>query len=141
MDKDLELSILSILLQKPQLMNKVILEDKHFVKHKKIWLFMKAFYNRYHNFDFAMMTAVSKDKYRMVSYIAWLNEQEGCIPEFENYQKLLIELYEEEKKEKWIREKIYELANDLYVRSITSDEFKNKLDDIYKNADEIFKNN
>lgn len=136
---DLELSILSCLLCKPELMDQVILDDKYFIKHKKIWLFMKSFYNKFHNFDFALMYSICKDKYRIVEYIKWLLDQEIHISRFNDYQKQLIDLYEENKKEKWIIEKIYSLSNDLYVRSIDSNEFKIKLDDIYRNADEIFK--
>ena len=51
---DLEISILSCLLQKPELMEDTILEDKYFTKHKKIWLFMKAFYKRFNNFDITL---------------------------------------------------------------------------------------
>ena len=136
---DLELSILSCLLYKPELMEQIIVEDKHFIKHKKIWLFMKSFYDKFHNFDLTLMYSVCKDKYRIVEYIKWLLEQDILFINFNDYQKQLIDLYEENKKEKWIIEKIYSLANDLYVRNITSNEFKIKLDDIYKNADEIFK--
>lgn len=136
---DLELSILSCIVQKPELMDQVILDDKYFVKHKKIWLFMKSFYNKFHNFDFALMYSICKDKYRIVEYIMWLMEKEPRLFLFNDYQKQLMELYDELEKEKYIIEKIYSLANDLYVRSITSDEFKIKLNDIYKNADEIFR--
>ena len=138
---DLELSILSCLLYKPELMEQIIVEDKHFIKHKKIWLFMKSFYDKFHNFDLTLMYSVCKDKYRIVEYIKWLLEQEIHISRFNDYQKQLIDLYKENKKEKWIIEKIYSLANDLYVRSIDSNEFKNKLEDIYKNANQIFKEN
>lgn len=136
---DLESCILSCLLQKPELMDKVILDDKYFIKHKKIWLFMKAFYNKFHNFDLVLMATICKEKYTIVEYIGYLLDKEPTPSRFNEYQKQLIDLYEENKKEKWIIEKIYSLANDLYVRSITSNEFKIKLDDIYKNADEIFK--
>lgn len=136
---DLELSILSILLQKPELMDQVILEDKHFIKHKKIWLFMKAFYNKFHNFDFNLMLSIAKDKYRMMEYIIWIIEKEPHIPLFKEYQQQLIDLYEESKKDKYIIDKVYELANDLYVRNIEVKDFRNKIDKIYKNADEIFK--
>lgn len=138
---DLELSILSCIVQKPELMEQVILDDKYFVKHKKIWLFLKSFYNKFHNFDLTLMYSICKDKYRIVEYIIWLMEKEPRLFLFNDYQKQLIDLYEENKKEKWIIEKIYSLANDLYIRSIDSNEFKIKLDDIYKNADEIFKEN
>lgn len=137
---NLELSILSCLILKPELMQEVILDDKYFIKHKKIWIFLKAFYNKFHNFDLTLMYSISKDKYRIVQYIIWLMEQEPDVRLFNEYQKQLIYLYEENKKEKWIIEKIYSLANDLYVRNINSSDFKNKLDDIYRNADEIFKN-
>ena len=137
---DLELSILSILLQKPELMNEVILDDKYFVKYKKIWLFMKAFYNKFHNFDFNLMLSVSKDKYRMMEYIIWIIEKEPNICLFKEYQEQLINLYEESKKDKYIIDKVYELANDLFVRNIEVSEFRNKVDKIYENADEIFKN-
>lgn len=136
---DLELSILSCIVQKPELMEQVILDDKYFIKHKKIWLFLKSFYNKFHNFDLTLMYSICKDKYRIVEYIMWLMEKEPRLFLFNDYQKQLIKLYDELEKEKYIIEKIYSLANDLYVRSITSDEFKIKLDDIYKNADEIFK--
>ena len=135
---DLEISILSCLLRKPELMENTILEDKYFIKHKKIWLFMKAFYNKFKNFDITLMMSISKNKYRMSEYICWLVEQEPVVNNFKQYEKQLIDLYNESKKDKWIIEKVYELSNDLYVRNITTKDFKNKIVAIYKNADKIF---
>ena len=137
---DLELSILSCLLQKPSLMNEVILEDKHFIKHQKIWLFMKAFYKKFGNFDLTLMVNISKDKYRIIEYILWLVDKEPAPSLFNEYQKQLIIKYNELKKDKWIIEKVYELANDLYVRNLETSDFRNKVDEIYLQADEIFKN-
>ena len=37
---DLEKSILSCLLIKPELMEQLILEDKHFIKNQRMWQFM-----------------------------------------------------------------------------------------------------
>lgn len=136
---DLELSILSCIVQKPELMEQVILDDKYFVKHKKIWLFLKSFYNKFHNFDLTLMYSICKDKYRIVQYIMWLIEQDPDIRLFNEYQKQLIDLYNESKKEKWITEKIYALANELWVKNINTNEFKNKIENVYKDADEIFK--
>ena len=136
---DLEISILSCLLQRPELMENTILKDMYFVKHKKIWLFMKAFYKRFKNFDITLMMSISKNKYRMSEYICWLVEQEPAPSLFKQYEKQLIDLYNETKKEKWIIEKAYELANDLYVRNIKIEDYIDKIKEIYNNADEIFK--
>ena len=136
---DLELCILSCLLQRPELMGQVTLEDKHFIKQKKIWLFMKSFYNKFHNFDLVLMTSICKDKYRIVEYISWLIDKEPAPSRFNEYQKQLIDLYNETKKEKWIIEEVYKAANDLFVRNITLTQFNERITEIYKNADEIFK--
>ena len=55
------------------------------------------------------------------------------------YQQQLIDLYNEEKKERYKIEKIYELANSLLVRNITTKEFGLKVNEVFKNANEIFK--
>jgi hypothetical protein len=123
---DLELSILSCLLQKPNLMNEVILDDKYFIKHKKIWLFMKSFYKRFNNFDLTLMVNISKNKYRMGEYIAWLIDQEPSISLFNEYQKQLIEEFNKNQNEKLIINKIYELSNDLFVGNINLQDFKNE---------------
>ena len=136
---DLEISILSCLLQRPELMEDTILKDMYFVKHKKIWLFMKAFYKRFKNFDITLMMFISKNKYRMSEYICWLIDQEPAPSLFKQYEKQLIDLYNEKQKEKWIIEKAYELANDLYVRNIKIEEYIDKIKEIYNNADKIFK--
>lgn len=136
---DLELSILSCIVQKPELMEQVILDDKYFVKHKKIWLFLKSFYNKFHNFDLTLMYSICKDKYRIVEYIIWLMEKEPRLFLFNDYQKQLMELYDELEKEKYIIEKIYALANELWVKNINTNEFKNEIENVYKDADEIFK--
>ncbi len=134
---DLELSILSCLLQRPELMKDSILEDKYFIKHKKIWLFMKAFYNKFENFDITLMMSVSKNKYRMSEYICWLVEQEPAPSLFKMYEKQLIDLYNENEKDKYIIEKVYDLANELYVRNITTYDFKNKINEIYESANKL----
>ena len=136
---DLEISVLSLLLQKPDLMKKTKLENKYFIKHKKIWIFMNEFYKRFGNFDLTLMMAVSKNKYRMVEYIAWLIDQEASPSLFKVYEQQLIDEYNQTKKNKYVIEKVYELANSLYVGNITLTEFNKNLSDLYKNANEIFK--
>lgn len=128
---DLELSILSCLLQKPTLMNELILEDKHFIKYQRLWQFMKAFYKKFKTFDITLMFSVCKNRYQLMSFMMTLIEAEPLVSLFNTYQKQLIDLHEENKKEKAMINVIYKLANDLYVRNITLDEFKNEIDKIY----------
>ena len=137
-NNDLEKAILSCLLIKPELMEQLILEDKHFVKNQRMWQFMKAFYNKFKTFDIQLMASVCKDKWQVVNYIIMLLDYEVTTHNFEKYQKQLIQLYEESKKEKWIIEKIYELVNNLYVRNIDLKEFELNKEKIYKDADKIF---
>ncbi len=136
---DLEISILSCLLLKPKLMDNIKLEDKHFIKHHRLWLFMKAFYKKFGTFDISLMYSVADNKYQFTEYMAWLLEVEPSPSLFELYEQQLIDLYNENKKDKYIIEEVYKLANDLFVRNITTDDFKHKVVAIYRNADEIFK--
>lgn len=136
---NLEISILSILLQKPELMDKLIIDDKYFIKQKKMWLFMKAFYKKFQCFDLSLMFSVCKNKFHLVSYIEQLALAEPSISLFEEYQKQLIQEYDELNKDRWIREKIFELSNSLYVQSIDLDTFKKELENIYLKANKIFK--
>ncbi len=135
---DLEISVLSLLLQKPDLMEKTKLEDKYFIKHKKIWLFLKEFYKRFGNFDLTLMMAISKNKYKMMEYIVWLVDQEASPSLFKVYEQQLIDEYNQCKKNKYVIEKVFELANSLYVGNITLTDFNKDLSKLYKNANEIF---
>lgn len=137
---DLELSILSCLLLKPELMEEIVLEDKHFIKQQKLWQFMKAFYKKFGNFDLTLMYSISKDKYRIVQYMMWLLDKEPSPTLFYDYQKQIIALYNETKKEKWVIEKVFELANELYVRNISIKKFDEELQKVYINADKLFDN-
>ena len=134
---DLEISILSCFLQKPELIENTILEDKYFIKHKKIWLFMKVFYNKFKNFDITLMMSVSKNKYRMSEYICWLAEQEPAVSNFKQYEKQLIDSYNEAKKDKWIIEKVYELSNELYIRNVKVEDYIDKVKKIYEDVEKI----
>ena len=136
---DLEINILSCLLQKPDLMQKLILEDKHFVKNQRLWKFMKAFYKKFNTFDIPLMYSVCKDKFKLVMYVEWLVDVIPAPSLFEKYQQQLIELYEQTKKEKYIKEKLFELANDLYVGNIELKNYVENINYVFKNAKEIFK--
>lgn len=124
---DLELSVMSCLLLKPELMNELIVEDKHFIKYQRLWQFMKAFYIKFKNFDIQLMYSICKDKYHIIHYMTILLQIEPTPRLFHDYQKQIIELYNENENDKWIIEKTYELSNKLYVRSITIDEFETQI--------------
>lgn len=136
---DLEFSILSCLLLKPELMEKVILEDKYFKRTQRLWQFMKAFYKKFKTFDINLMYSVCKDKWKIVEYMSMLLEFKPTATMFDRYQQQLIELYEEQEKDKWIIEKVYQLSNDLLIRNISTNDFKSEINKIYNNADEIFR--
>lgn len=138
---DLELTILSCLLQRPKLMKQLKLEDKHFKKYKKIFVFMKAVYQKFGNFDLTLMTTVSKNKYQIMDYIELLIDKEPAPSKFKQYQDLLIELYAQSKKEEYLKERIYELATNIYVGNVELKRFEEKLKMIYKTADLIEEGN
>ena len=135
---DLELSILSCLLIRPRLMDTIDIEDKYFVKHRRIWIFMKTFYKRFGNFDIDLMYSITNSKYQLMQYITRILEIEASPSLIEAYIKQLKNLYNESNKDKWIIEKVFELANELYVRAIEPGQFKEKVDKVYENAERIF---
>lgn len=136
---ELEISILSSLLQRPNLMEKVFIEDKYFKKYKAMWLFMKSFYKKFGNFDLNLMYSVCKNKFHLMSNIELLIMADPSPSRIIEYQNQLMKEYDETRKDNWIREKIYSLANDLFVMRITVDEFKTNCNKIYSDANEIFK--
>lgn len=136
---DLELNILSCILIQPSLMKKIRLEDKHFRKHQRQWQFMKAVYQKFHSLDIQIMYAVCKNKYHLVEYLQEILMIEPTADNFDKYQDLLLEQFEETKKNNWIKQEIYVLANNLYVGNVKVDEFQDKVKEIYHNAEEIYK--
>lgn len=135
---DLELIIMSCLLQRPELMKKAKLKNHHFVKHEKLWIFMKAIYERFGCFDIPLMATVAKNKYKLMEYIEMIIEKEPAPSNFEKYQDLLINMYEQKKKDNFIKEKIYKLATDLYVGNIDIEKFEMRYKGTLYTADEVF---
>ena len=100
---DLELSILGCFIQKPDLLDKTKLEDKHFIKHSKIFTFFKAVYKKFGTLDFNIMYSISKNKYRIIEYIIWISQYYGLPSLYELYEKQLIDLYQETvRTSKWL---------------------------------------
>lgn len=129
---DLEVNILSCLLQRPELMKNSKLEDKHFIKHQQLWKFMQSFYKKFQTFDIVLMANVCKNKYSLIKYISMLLDVEPAPSNFELYQQQLIELYNKNELEKNATNKIYDLANDLYVGNIDIYTFSSRVTTILK---------
>lgn len=127
---DLELNIMSCLLQRPELMSKCTLEDKYFKKYQKLWRFMRIFYSKYKCFDIPLMVSLASgalNKKNLVEYLSWLVEIEPAPSRFEYYQERIIEMYNEADKEKVLIDTIYDLATELTIRKITLYDFRDKV--------------
>ena len=135
---NLEMSILSCLLLKPELMQQTKLKDEHFKKHKRLFKFMKAFYEKFGNFDLNLMYSVTKNKYQLLMYIEMLLKVEPIPEHIKFYEEELINLYNQNEKDVWITDKIYDVAMGLWTRNITTEDFKMRIDEIYNNADKLF---
>lgn len=135
---DLELSILSCLLQKPELMEEVILEDKHFKNSYKLWKFMQAFYKKFHNFDVTLMCSVVDKRYKLIDYIKVLVDLEPNPNLFKEYQTQLLSLILDAERDKYIISKVFGLANDLIAKNVSTSDFRTMVDEIYENADKLF---
>lgn len=138
--KDLELSILSCLVLEPKLTLKLKVKEEHFKKHRRLFLFMKSFYERFGTYDIQLMYSVCKDKWHIINYFEMLMDVEITTKNFELYQDRLIEQYYTSEKDKWIAEKVFQKASDLFVGKISSLMFKNEIEKIYQEAEEIHNN-
>ena len=104
---DLEIAIMSCIIQRPELLENLKLEEKHFIKHQMLWNFLMAFYEKFKTFDFVLMYSVASNKYQLVEYLKQIAETEPAPSLFDKYQDRLIELYEEQKQDSYIRKEIY----------------------------------
>ena len=137
---ELELRILSCFWLKPELLETTKLENKHFKNNEKIFVLFKSFYKKFGNLDIPTVCSLVKDRYKFMDYMKIITQLEPVADNFQMYEDLLIELYNESEQEKWLREKTFELANDLYLKNITCEQFKDKFYTLYNKAKEIFKN-
>ena len=135
----LEASVLSCLILKPNLMNDLILEDKHFIKYQRIWQYMKSFYKKYNTFDLQLMFALCKDKYSLIDYIKILVSNDVDVDNFNLYQQALLDEFNENKKERWIKNKIFVLTNDLINQNISLKNFDLKYKKLYEDVNILFK--
>lgn len=135
----IEASVLSCLILKPNLMNDLILEDKHFIKYQRIWQYMKSFYKKYSTFDLQLMFALCKDKYSLIDYIKILVLNDVDVDNFNLYQQALLDEFNENKKERWIKNKIFVLTNELINQNISLKDFDLKYKKLYEDVNLLFK--
>lgn len=129
---DLEMDILSCLLNNPKLMNDERLTDDLFKAHSKIWIFMKTVYKRYGCFDLSLMFNNVRNKYNYVGMIMELLNVECVTSNFDWYVKDLINLRKQNENESLKINAIFTMAHDLMERNITLKEFKDKIDEMFK---------
>lgn len=128
--KNLELTVLSCIMQKPKLMQETVLKDEYFINYKRIWIFMRSFYEKYESLDFNLMFAVVKDKENFLNTMIELYDFELLPHNFKRYEQALIEAYNQNEEDVKTIEQIYNLATQLYVRKIGLKEFKDKMNDV-----------
>lgn len=128
--KNLELTVLSCIMQKPELMQETILKDEYFINYKRIWIFMRSFYEKYESLDFNLMFAVVKDKENFLNTMIELYDFELLPHNFKKYEQALIEAHNQNEEDVKTIERIYNLATQLYVRKIDLKEFKDRMNDV-----------
>ena len=90
---DLEESILSCLIQQPSLINDLIVNENDFINHKKIFIYFKKFYERFHNLDVVLLMTNLKPSDRPILGRIYddICEFEPAPSNFKLYQEALIE--------------------------------------------------
>ena len=129
---DMEKTIMSCILQKPEYMKDERLKDELFINHQKLWQFLKAIYKKFGCFDINLAYNMVQNKY---SYVGMLNELLDIEPipsNFDWYVKELIRIKEEQEKESVRINAIFNMAHDLVMRNMTTQEFKDKIDNMFK---------
>lgn len=130
--ENLEMTIMSCLLQKPELMQNPRLTDDLFQNQQKLWQFMKAVYKKFGCFDLNLMYNNVRNKYNYIGMITELIDIEPVPSNIEYYIDELIRTKNEDETERHRANAIFSLAHDLIQRNITSKEFKEKVDKMFQ---------
>lgn len=123
---DLEEAIISCLLQKPELMNKLIVDEKDFYKYPKQFKFFCDFYNRFGCLDLVLMVSKIRpsDRYKIIDIFDKLIDFEPSPSCFRLYQEALLEYNKEHKKElleNQIKDKIFNKILELNQSDVELD--------------------
>lgn len=122
---DLEETILACLLIKPELIEELKVEEKHFTKFGYVLTFFKKFYTKHRCLDISLMFSVLKgsSEMKLLDIITYLLDIFALPTHFEEYQRELITNFEKNKKKEWVVTKIYDKASDLYMGNMELDKF------------------
>ena len=124
--KELEEAILNCLIIKPELFKTTKLNEKHFKKHKRFYVFIKKFYDTFGNFDLSLLKSACSNPGEVMDYIADIINTTSVTGNFELYERRLLKLYDNFEE----IENIHKLEKRLYFREIDIDEFKKELKQI-----------
>jgi len=127
--EQLEKLILSCLLQKPELFEKLELTENNFNTQKRTFIFLRNFYKNYKTLDLRLMSALIKDNFRIITNVVPLLDL-GLANNFEFYQKA----YKQELAKSGEYETKVNLAylftTQLINNEITIEDFKMKVGEI-----------
>ena len=134
---DYEESILSCLLQKPSLMNELIVSENDFYKYRRIFRYFKLFYETFNCLDLVLMVNKIKSDNRHILVEAFdkLIDFEPTPKHFKLYQEGLLEYNKEhlqELKKERAGNDIIELTLKLSNKQIILGEYFKKIEEIKK---------
>ena len=130
--KNMELNIMCCVLLRPELMDEIEIEDREFKNYKRLWKFLKTFYNKFKNFDIELMTTVCNDKYQIIEYVQMILERQASTVNFKKYQQALLDLNHKNKLDIYFADKMYEYIFELSVGNISIDDFVDKVNELYE---------
>ena len=136
---DMEENILACMLLEPTLTEKLIVEEKHFKKFGYALTFFKEFYAKHRNLDVSLMLSVVKSGSEMtlMDLITYLLDVFVIPTHFMEYQNELLNQFSRNKKEDWLRKKVYEKATKLYIGDISIKQFNFEIKKLYDQAEKI----
>lgn len=136
---DLEETILACLLIDTNLFEHLKVEEKHFKKFAYVLTFFKGFYKKYKCMDITLMLSKLNgfNQMEMMDMVTYLSEIFVLPSHFEEYQNRLIERYKEDRKEKWLKDKIYEKATEMYMGNMSLSDFYKELKRLNENVKKI----
>lgn len=136
---DLEEAILSCLLQEPELVNKLIVDEDDFNKYPKQFKFFRNFYDKFGTLDLVLMVNKIRleDRYKLIDVFDKLIDFEPSPSCFRLYQEALLEYNKECRKEileNKAKEKIIKKAVELNDKN---ESLENWFEEIQKIKEEI----